>query len=272
MAKFLLCWNNSYQVNYDINPWMHYQQQNVDCEKAFHQFIKLRELLEQYCASEISYFNIDDSVVPDIVFTANYGIIKNKECLLSNFFFEERAREIPHIKKILSNDGYIIKELPEKIKFEGAGDCLLDPARPIAWMGFGFRTSLLAKKYIEEFYNDEIIVRPLRLVKEYFYHLDTCFCPLSFGHVLYYPPAFDEHSKYIIESIFGDKAIAVDDEDAVVFACNAVEINGNVIMNNGCLKSLKKLLLKYGYNVVETQLSEFIKAGGSAKCLTLRLD
>jgi N-dimethylarginine dimethylaminohydrolase len=33
-----------------------------------------------------------------------------------------------------------------------------------------------------------------------------------------------------------------------------------------------KTLSRNGFEVVQTPLSEFMKAGGSAKCLTLRLD
>ncbi len=33
-------------------------------------------------------------------------------------------------------------------------------------------------------------VVPLELASPRFYHLDTCFCPLTGGEVLYYPPAF----------------------------------------------------------------------------------
>lgn len=270
MAKFLMCWNNSYQVNYSINPWMQYQQQNVDNALAFNQFIKLRSILEG-SGAEIEYFQIDDPIIPDIVFTANFGSVKNKECLLSNFTFLERTREVPFIKHTMESIGYTITEISETLKFEGAGDCLFDPKHNTVWMGFGFRTSLHFKKYIEEFYADDIYVRPLRLIKKDFYHLDTCFCPLTSGHVIYFEDAFDEHSKYVIETTFGDKAIKVDEQDALNFCCNAVEVNDSIILNSAS-NSLKSKLLDVGYYVKETSLTEFIKAGGSAKCLTLRLD
>ena len=35
----------------------------------------------------------------------------------------------------------------------------------------------------------------LQLVDPRFYHLDTCFCPLEGGYVMYYPPAFDPESR-----------------------------------------------------------------------------
>jgi N-dimethylarginine dimethylaminohydrolase len=41
---------------------------------------------------------------------------------------------------------------------------------------------------------------------------------------------------------------------------------------NRATPALVRDLAKKGFEVVQTPLSEFMKAGGSAKCLTLRLD
>jgi N-dimethylarginine dimethylaminohydrolase len=44
-----------------------------------------------------------------------------------------------------------------------------------------------------------------------------------------------------------------------------------VITNTGC-DHLHAALATHGYEPISTPLDEFVKAGGSAKCLTLRLD
>ena len=44
-----------------------------------------------------------------------------------------------------------------------------------------------------------------------------------------------------------------------------------VVLNAGC-EQLAVGLRKWGYETVQVELDEFIKSGGSAKCLTLRLD
>ncbi|NER06237.1 MAG: TIGR00300 family protein, partial [Okeania sp. SIO3C4] len=106
---------------------------------------------------------------------------------------------------------------------------------------------------------------------ERFSHLDTCFCPLTGGYLLYYPPAFDSYSNRLIEMrVPREKRITVAEADAVNFACNAVNINQTIIMNK-VSESLKSLLTEVGFNIIETPLSEFLKAGGAAKCLTLRV-
>ena len=112
----------------------------------------------------------------------------------------------------------------------------------------------------------------LKLVDQRFYHLDTCFCPLEGGAVMYFPQAFDEESRRTIESrIARDKRIEIGEEDALAFACNAVNIDDVIVVNRATPAFVKALAAK-GFEVLQNPLSEFMKAGGSAKCLTLRLD
>jgi N-dimethylarginine dimethylaminohydrolase len=112
----------------------------------------------------------------------------------------------------------------------------------------------------------------LKLIDQRFYHLDTCFCPLEGGYLLYYPPAFDEESRAVIEKrVPDDKRIVIEEEDALAFACNAVNIDTTIVVNRASA-AFVKAVGRRGFAVVQTPLSEFMKAGGSAKCLTLRLD
>jgi N-dimethylarginine dimethylaminohydrolase len=109
-------------------------------------------------------------------------------------------------------------------------------------------------------------------VDQRFYHLDTCFCPLEGGYLMYYPPAFDAESRALIEKrVPAARRIAIEEEDALAFACNAVNIDDKVVVNRAT-PGFVKILATKGFQVIQTPLSEFMKAGGSAKCLTLRLD
>ncbi|HEY9652055.1 MAG TPA: TIGR00300 family protein, partial [Coleofasciculaceae cyanobacterium] len=165
--------------------------------------------------------------------------------------------------------GYTVHELPKDLPFEGAGDALLDREGRWLWAGYGFRSELDSHPYLAKWLDIEVV--SLRLIDERFYHLDTCFCPLSGGYLLYYPPAFDAYSNRLIEMrVVPEKRIAVEEPDAVNFACNAVNINHTIVMNK-VSDSLKGRLGEAGFDVVETPLTEFLKAGGAAKCLTLRV-
>jgi len=63
-------------------------------------------------------------------------------------------------------------------------------------MGYGHRSTLEATRYISRWLAVEVL--PLKLVDSRFYHLDTCFCPLENGYIMYYPAAFDQESQSLI--------------------------------------------------------------------------
>jgi N-dimethylarginine dimethylaminohydrolase len=137
-------------------------------------------------------------------------------------------------------------------------------------MAHGHRSISEAREVIFDRLGVNVVT--LRLVDQRFYHLDTCFCPLEGGYAMYHPPAFDEASLAAIEKhVPSTKRIAISEEDALAFACNAVNIDDSVVVNRAT-PAFVKTLGKAGFDVVQTPLSEFMKAGGSAKCLTLRLD
>ena len=156
---------------------------------------------------------------------------------------------------------------------EGGGDLLWHPDGSRVWAGYGFRSSEGGvRRFAQAMEARSIPVRPLQLIDERFYHLDTCFCPLDGGFVMYYPPAFDAESNRTIERhVPSDLRLAIDESDALHFACNAVNAGSTIIMNR-CGSALRQRLQSIGFALVETELTEFLKAGGAAKCLTLRLN
>ncbi len=208
--------------------------------------------------------------LPDLVFTANAALIHRRSAILSSFRCSERRPESPYFADWLAQDGFDVHTLPPGVFFEGAGDALLDRARPMLWAGHGYRSDESAKPFLEKWTNLE--VQLLRLQDPRFYHLDTCFCPLEDGCLLYFPAAFDEPSNAAIEAHFPtDRRLAVGEDDAIRFACNAVNIGREVILNCASVE-LKAWLEARAFHVTETSVSQFMKAGGATKCLSLRLD
>jgi N-dimethylarginine dimethylaminohydrolase len=207
---------------------------------------------------------------PDMVFTANAGLVKGRRFIVSRFRYPERQYEEPYFADWFMDRGYEVSLMPRDVPFEGAGDALFDRGDDVLWMAHGHRSISAAREVLFERLGLDVVT--LKLVDTRFYHLDTCFCPLENGYLLYYPPAFDEASCKLIESrVPAAKRIAIGEEDALAFACNAVNVDDAVIVNRATPAFVKALAAK-GFEVVQTPLSEFMKAGGSAKCLTLRLD
>ena len=153
---------------------------------------------------------------------------------------------------------------------EGAGDCIWDRWRGLFWIGCGFRSDAAARHVIEEQFGVRCL--PLALADPRFYHLDTAFCALPYGDVLYYPQAFTAAALEIIhEHVAPAQRIPLNRADAARFAANAVCVDRVVVMS-ACSETLRRALEQRGYTVAKTPLHAFLRSGGSACCLTLRLD
>jgi lysine-ketoglutarate reductase/saccharopine dehydrogenase-like protein (TIGR00300 family) len=265
-VRILMCTPHHYDVDYVINPWMEGNIHRSSRELAEAQWDKLYQVLKTY--AEIDLVEPKKGW-PDMVFTANAGLILGDTVVLSRFFHPERQGEEPYFQAWFESQGYKVHLLPKNLPFEGAGDALMDRAGRWLWAGYGFRSQLDSHPYLAEWLDVEVL--SLRLVDRRFYHLDTCFCPLTDGYLLYYPAAFDTYSNRLIElRVPAEKRIAIEEADAVNFACNTVNIDRVVVMNK-VSDGLKQTLTERGFTVVETPLTEFLKAGGAAKCLTLRV-
>ena len=264
--KILMCPPDYFTVDYVINPWMAGHEDLMSLEKAQDQWQQLHNVVSNYA----DIVTIDPHPdLPDMVFTANAGVVYGDKAIASHFMPMERRAEEPIFKQWFRDNNFDLLDLDEKIGFEGAGDCLLDRGGRWLWTGFGFRTEIEAHAEIEKFFDIELV--SILLIDERFYHIDTCFCPLTGGYLMYHPPAFDYDSRIAIESkISPNKRIVVDTIDAGNFACNAINIDDTVILHKAS-DPLKARLKQAGFDVHECELSEFLKAGGSAKCLTLKL-
>jgi lysine-ketoglutarate reductase/saccharopine dehydrogenase-like protein (TIGR00300 family) len=265
-VRFLMCPPDHYDVDYVINPWMEGNIHKSSRERAVEQWQKLLHVMKEHAVVDLVQPQLG---VPDMVFTANAGLVLEKTAVLSRFYHKERQGEEPFFQKWFEDNGFTVHTLPKDLPFEGAGDALLDREGRWLWAGYGFRSELDSHPYLAKWLDIEVL--SLRLMDDRFYHLDTCFCPLIDGYLLYYPPAFDAYSNRLIEMRVAEhKRVVVAEADAVNFACNAVNIDKKIIMNK-ISDDLKQRLENIGFQVIETPLTEFLKAGGAAKCLTLRV-
>ena len=265
-ARFLMCRPDYYGVHYEINPWMHCDVK-VDALGAMKQWEALVAIMEDDLKVKVELIPALDDLA-DMVFTANAGYVEGKRFIPSRFRYPQRQGEEPHYRKWFADRNYEIIDIDENCYFEGCGDAL--PIGDLIFAGYRFRSHIGSHKELGKILNKKVI--SLELIQDWFYHLDTCFCPLENGDLIYYPGAFDDYAVTSIEShLDEEKLIRVSDDEARTFCCNAVSIGDSVIMNSGA-PMLVAELEKRGLKVFQTELSEFIKSGGSAKCLTLRLE
>ena len=146
----------------------------------------------------------------------------------SRFRHEVRARETPFFDAWFAEHGFTVEHLPEGMFFEGAGDALF--CGQALYAGYRIRSDVNGHQHLGKVL--ERLVLPLELVDNRFYHLDTCFCPLAAGEAIYFPGAFDAYGRKVLESHI-PRLLAVEQSEAVRFACNAVVVGKTVIVNTG---------------------------------------
>jgi len=261
MTKILLCDPSHYGITYKINPWMD-PKNGANRVTAITQWKYLRDKLEDLGA-ELHYIKPQKNL-PDMVFTANAGIVSGNKFFISRFSYPERQGEEKFFIEWFEDNGYITYDECGDHSCEGAGDILI--AHDIFWNGWGFRSDPdVGVKVHEDSFSDHFLAT-IRLMNPDFYHLDTCLCPLKPGVVIANLDAFGPGSVNLIKHLCD--VIQPPPIECRNFACNSIVLDDNVIMPDGCPVTARKVEAA-GFEVHIVPMSEFIKSGGACKCLTL---
>ncbi len=262
MSRVLLCPPDWYGVTYEINPWMKVAQA-PDLALARRQWVGLHEALHDL-GHEVETVP-PRSGWPDMVFTANAGVVMGRQVLLSRFRHPERAGESLWHQAWFEEHDFEVSSVEGAWAFEGEGDVLRWGTHWVA--AYGFRTDLEAHASLADW--AAVRLTSVELIAPRYYHLDTCFCPLDEKLALWHPPAFAAESQNRLRGL-GGTLLAVPQEEDARFACNAVVLDRHVLLPDGCPQTID-LLRDHGFIPHALPMSEFIKAGGACKCLVLIL-
>jgi N-dimethylarginine dimethylaminohydrolase len=275
--QFLMSPPDFFEVAYSINPWMKPSEWQLDAKRL------VRDAATGWDQLRATYESLGAKVTvkpaapgwPDLVFTANCAVVLDGKAILARYLKAERAGEEEHGRAMfeqLRARGLVdrVVRTPEGVYFEGAGDAILDANRRVMWMGYGQRSCRAAHYTVEQVFGIPTI--SLELVDPHYYHLDTAFCVLSGGEVIYHPGAFTEDGRAQIRAVVGPtKLIEAPAQDARALAVNAVCIDRVVVMCH-CSDALRSELQARGYHVHVVPLGSFNRSGGAAYCLTLALN
>ncbi len=258
-----MCPPDFYGIEYEINPWMS-RQRGAARDTAVRQWQALHDALVGL-GVQVELLTPQPGL-PDLVFTANAGLVFGQRFFSSRFRHEVRARETPVFDDWFAAHGFTVDHLPADMYFEGAGDALF--CGRVLFAGYRIRSDAAGHHHLASLLQRQVL--PLELVDPRFYHLDTCFCPLAADEAVFFPPAFDSYGRKVLSSHI-PKLLTVSEDEAQRFGANAVVVGKTVITNTGCDRLAADLAAR-GYRSLQVELDEFLKSGGSAKCLTLRLD
>lgn len=258
-----MCRPTYFTVSYAINAWMD-PTVGVDTELAIYQWEELRRTYE-LLGHTVHVLRARPGL-PDMVFAANGGFSVGGVFYSARFAFPQRAAERPaHLDWYEATGWPSIR--PGDFTNEGEGDFTYLLGSDLVLAGHGFRTDLRAHAEAARVLNREVL--SLELVDPRFYHLDTALFVLDDKTICYYPAAFGETLRQLLEQRFPGALLATE-QDALAFGLNAVSDGRHVVLSSAATGLIDRLA-SLGYHPVPVADSELRKAGGSAKCCTAEL-
>lgn len=211
----------------------------------------------------------------DMVFCANQTLPYTKKdgdkvVVMSKMRHASRQREVPHFEDFFAAKHFKPLHFEKATLFEGMGDVIPHPHKHLLYGGYGHRTGKEA--YYELAAMLDVPIVALELVSPEFYHLDTCFVPLSTDSVMLCKEAFSEAGLGLIGQLFKKIYFIPADEAEDYFSLNAhaFEAKGHkvAILQKGSTET-KKALIAEGFEIVEIETGEFMKSGGSVFCMKM---
>jgi len=287
-----MCDPEYYSVKYSINPYMDPHKRPVDRSKALIQWNNLHDLIK-HLGGKVTLIDGHEDF-PDMVYTANAGMfvgatMMGYELIMSEFYNNERRGENVHYQEQIRSalgEKFVSSRLPanlnegpsfECVYFEGQGD-VVKFGEDITLIGHGRRTNFHGAKFFagrEFLFSNPHIVK---LIDDRWYHLDTCLAYHEFSDgtslIMYVPKAFNEYDRRLIDymALINDSDVLkiMSDDEATALVCNSIVVNDTLIIHEPENKEFETVAKLMDYCNVETvDLSEFIKGGGSVRCLTL---
>ncbi|MGI9610956.1 MAG: dimethylarginine dimethylaminohydrolase family protein [Acidimicrobiia bacterium] len=259
---YLMCPPDHFTVEYAINPWMT-TEEPVDLPAARHQWDGVVNAIEE-AGGVVSTIEPDPDL-PDMVFTANAGIMADGVFAPARMRFPERAGEPRLAAEWAVAAGYDVAEIKVDT-FEGMGDAL--PFRDMLIAGYGQRTKLDAWSQLSAGLGWDYT--PIELRDPRFYHIDIVFSPLNDRSALVAPAGLTDAGLRTIKSIVPDP-ILLTDEEAMQFSANSIVV-GETVISPAASPRIRRELERRGFNSIIAPVGEFLKAGGAVRCLTLPLD
>jgi ornithine--oxo-acid transaminase len=295
-----MCPPEWYGADYVLNPWMSSGRAGkahaFSRDLAFAQWKGFHNVLRGIVDVRLLH---PEPGCPDMVFLGHGALVHHGVAAVSSFEPPQRRAESAYLRRWLASQGFLLWETPRETPFEGEGDAVFNDTGTALWAGHGVRTCHAAHRHVADAWH--VPVTSLHLTDPRFYHLDTCFTPLASplpdtnlpdanlpdahlpdgnspdgsspdaGFLLFYPGAFDAASLEAIARVYPPShRIAVSEADATRMACCALNI-GRTVFTGEISAELARSLFDAGFDVVQLELSEFIKGGGGAKSLALRL-
>lgn len=277
-TRVLMCSPDYFDIVDVKNVHMQGHIGNTDKAQVNAQWQSLKDAYDALLTNKV----LDEvSVIPgavgceDMVFCANQTLPWKMEdgsevVVMSRMRHESRQREVPYFEEFFKNKGFKPLHFNNVKMFEGMGDVIPHPGKRLLYGGYGHRTTAEAYDELAQMLQTPVVA--LELINPKFYHLDTCFVPLSKDSVMLCKEAFTEEGLAMIRQLFTKVYYIPEYEAEKYFSLNAHAFDAHgtktAILQKGSAITVD-VLKQEGYNVVEIETGEFMKSGGSVFCMKM---
>ncbi|MBA9025280.1 dimethylarginine dimethylaminohydrolase family protein [Peribacillus huizhouensis] len=262
LKKVIVCEPQYMEIREVINETQkQYKNENIDRELAMQQH---KQFIEQLEDLDVKVYQLPARAkFPEQVFTRDIGFTIGKTVFVAEMANHLRQGEDKVLKSWLEEAEVPFYDLT-MAHIEG-GDVLID--RKSIYIGVSSRTD---EKSIVQLQNllphFEIIALPFN---NKFLHLDCVFNIISETEALFFPEAFAKEEIDLLHSRYD--LIEINDCEQFTLGTNVLSIGRKKIISLTGNKGVNNQLRTRGYEVIEVDMSEIIKSGGSFRCCTMPL-
>jgi N-dimethylarginine dimethylaminohydrolase len=198
---------------------------------------------------------------PEQVFTRDIGFTLGQTIFVAKMAHDVRIGEEDVLKQWLDDEEMSYYNLAED-RIEG-GDVIIDEGT--IYVGLSNRTHLQAVEHLQSLLNQyDVKAIPF---KERYLHLDCVFNVISPEVALIYPTALTKEDINLFSSRY--ELIEVSEEEQFTLGTNVLNIGNKKILSLPINKQVNQKLRDRGFEVIEVDITEIIKSGGSFRCCTL---
>ncbi|MFC0238429.1 dimethylarginine dimethylaminohydrolase family protein [Fictibacillus phosphorivorans] len=262
LKKVIVCEPRYMKIDEIINETQrHFAKDNINMKRAMKQHQLFVDTMKK---NGVDVYKLPAmEKFPEQVFTRDIGFTIGETVFVSRMGSNIRDGE----EKVLRNwllEHQINLSLIEGDRIEG-GDVIVHG--DTVYIGVSGRTS---EETIQELQSQvpHMNVVPVPFDPIYL-HLDCVFNILSEKDALIYKPAFEEKDYQMLASTFN--VIEVEKEEQFTLGTNVLSIGNKKVLSLPINENVNRALRKRGYEILEVDISEIIKSGGSFRCCSMPL-
>ena len=262
LKKVIVCEPRYMKIDEIINETQrHFAKDNINMKRAMKQHQLFVDTMKK---NGVDVYKLPAmEKFPEQVFTRDIGFTIGETVFVSRMGSNIRDGE----EKVLRNwllEHQINLSLIEGDRIEG-GDVIVHG--DTVYIGVSGRTS---EETIQELQSQvpHMNVVPVPFDPIYL-HLDCVFNILSEKDALIYKPAFEEKVYQMLASTFN--VIEVEKEEQFTLGTNVLSIGNKKVLSLPINENVNRALRERGYEILEVDISEIIKSGGSFRCCSMPL-